>query len=83
MTRRMTRWLKNNAGLLGLIGNGNDAKAEENCRIALHNARIPGGWAEALVAPGTVTGMNTELSRSASCLNAVAQVDPNNSKCRY
>lgn len=83
MTRRMTRWLKNSAGLLGLIGNGNDAKAEENCQIALHNARIPEGRTEALVAPGTVTGMNTELSRSASCLNAAAQADPNNSKCRY
>ncbi|MGO8754545.1 MAG: hypothetical protein ACLQHK_04880 [Gallionellaceae bacterium] len=83
MTRRMTRWLKNNAALPGLIGNGNDAKAEENFRIALHNSRIPGDRTEALVALGTVTGMNTELSRSASWLNAVAQVDPNNSKCRY
>jgi tetratricopeptide (TPR) repeat protein len=62
-----------------LMGKGDSAGADQNFQMALQNAHIARVRAEALVALGTLAGMNNDLPRSAQYLNEAAQIDPRSS----
>jgi Tfp pilus assembly protein PilF len=74
---------ENAVGFLGLgqfhLNRGKYAAAEKDFQLALQKAKTTGLREEALVALGTINGINNNLSQSEAYLQEAIQINPNNS----